>query len=77
MNNLINFDYFIEITGDKAKKLRLVEFLQQHNLDLRNFNCIKCKKEVKFFFRNDTADGCYWFYNEKTSATIKERKMFQ
>ena len=29
---IFNFDYFIEITGDKAKKLRLVEFLQQLGL---------------------------------------------
>lgn len=72
MNNLINFDDFIEITRDKAEKLKLVEFLQQLGLVSRNFNCPKCKKEMKLSFRNDTADGCYWLCTEKTSVAKKK-----
>ena len=72
MNNLINFDDFIEITRDKAEKLKLVEFLQQLGLVSRNFNCPKCRKEMKLSFRNDTADGCYWLCTEKTSVAKKK-----
>ena len=72
MNNLINFDDFIEITRDKAEKLKLVEFLQQLGLVSRNFNCPKCRKEMKLSFRNDTADGFYWLCTEKTSVAKKK-----